>query len=694
MPYADDDDSQAQSPGSEGGRELTREELAEKERLTDLILELSLTAALPLNLTGIDEFRGAAATKSLAYRTEHMGPKELRELEYTIGPLLGLLSSDVNSPLAAPASTGLRNLLGSYRCIVRFVELDGAHMTGRLMDQLLSGKAMALKTPSASRTIVENLALCYRELARWYPQQIVRAGCIRHCVRMMQYGDMSIKAVSVSVLSTLSDDLEVVKKMFTSGAIKPLLRLCDIDNSTPACLLAALGCVLQFARIPEIGIRLMGQGALAVLEGALHHESPLARDSIREKALMSVAWLTKIDSIKSRLATPAVLDAMKRELLGGRQLCQVTVTQMMLNLRYAYPEEVAFNTSVRDKILELLASGPWTGRNVIAKLCVLLYRDDDNKLYFVQNGAFESIFDLIYSKSLDLQEVPMVCLLFYCTHPDVPPIFMEKGGLQVLVRVLYAIDENIRDMAVVLLKALCLYDRPRVVAIIPADRAHLFAPDPNADPVVYGSEYGHMIQDYLQHILKNRREHHYLLEQFSPGEVDELAISAEELQAYQTTFMLLDVSALGYLEMDELKVIMVIMGEKLDAEEMQLLLDEYDTEKTGRLNFKQFSLMMKGWKTRFGTGATKVYNETLQRGAIGKGRRAFSAWWNKDKIAKAEIEKLKADRAAEKEKRQKQMEKYMGGEKIRKQRELEQALKAQELAEINMGGDYDDDDEY
>jgi len=360
---------------------------------------------------------------------------------------------------------------------------------------------------------------------------------------------------------------------------------------------------------------------------------------------------------------------------------------MMLNLRHAYTGEVEFNASVRDKILDLLGNGPWTGRNVIAKLCVLLYRDDDSKMYFVQHGAFEHIFDLIFSKGLDLQEVPMVCLLFYCSHPEIPPIFMEKGGLQVLVRVLYAVDENIRDMAVVLLKALCLYDRPRVLAVIPPDRAHLFHTDPNADPVMYGSEYGHMIQEYLQHILKNRRSQRYLLEQFHSGELEELSVTAEELESYQTTFMLLDVNAIGYLEMDELKVIMVIMGEKLDAEEMQLLLDEFDTEKTGKLNFKQFALMMKGWKSRFGQGVNKVYNETFQRGAIGKGRRAFSAWWNKDKIAKAEIDKLKADRAAEKERRQKQMEKYMGNEKIRKQRELEQAIKAQELSE--MAGDHD-----
>lgn len=657
--------------------------------LNDLVLELSLTAAFPLNLRGIDEFRGAAATKALSYRTEAMGPKELRELEYTLGPLLGLLSSNLSSPMAPPAAIGIRTLLGSHVCIVRFHELEGIPITGRLMDQLLSGKAMDLTTPSPTRTIVENLAICYRELSKWYPDDVVNAGAIRHCVRMIDYGDMTIKAISVSVLSTLSEDLNIVKKMFTSGAIKPILRMCVIETSNPACLLAGLGCVLQFARIPEIGVRLMSQGALPILEAALHISSGLSVDSIREKALLSLAWLTRIEAIKGKVATRLVQEGMRRDLLYGRRLCQVTVCQMMINLRYSYPEELEFNTSVRDKILYLLSTGPWVGRNVIAKLCVLVYRDDVNKLYFVQNGALESLFDLITSKSLDLVEVPMVVLLSYCAHPDIPHVFMDKGGLDVLVKVLYAVDDNIKELAVVLLKGLALYDRPRIMAVIPSDRAHLFAPDHKADPVVYGSEYGEMIQEYLQLMLANRRAQHYLLEQFATGESDEMGLTAEELESYQTTFMLLDVSAVGYLEMDELKVIMVIMGERLDAEEMQLLLDEYDEEKTGRLNFKQFSKMMKGWKTRFGSGATKIYNETFQRGAIGKGRRAFEKWWNRDKLAKQEIEKLKAAKAAEKEKRQQQMEKYMGDEKLRKQRELEQALKAQELAE-----EYGDDEEF
>lgn len=669
--------------------EMRNEDLAERMKLNDLVLELSLTAAFPLNLTGIDEFRGAAAAKALAYRTEEMGPKQLRELEYTIGPLLSLLSTNIHSPLAPPASIGIRTLLASHACITHFMELDGLFVIGKLFDQLITGKGMDLYTPSPNRTIVENFAIVYREVSRWHPEHIVRVGGIRHCVALLNYGDMSIKAISVSVLATLSDDLTIAKKMFTNGAIKPLLKLCVLESSNSACLLAGLGCVLQFARIPEIGVRLVGQGAIPILEDLLHVSDTKAKTSVREKALMSLAWLTRIDSIKSKIITPRVLEGMKRELLYGRSLCQVTVLQMMLNVRGAYTGEAEFNFSVRDKILYLLATSSWVGQNLIVKLCILIYGDHENKIYFVQRGVLECLFAIICSKCLDLQEIPMVALLAYCSHPDVPHLFIAKGGLDVLVRVLYAVDDVIRDMAVVLLKGLLLYDHERVRQVIPADRAHFFAPDINADPVVYGSEYGKMIQEYLQHMLDNRRKQHYLLEQFVPGEIERLGITAEELESYQTTFMLLDVDALGQLGLDELKVILVMMGEKLDADEMQELLNEFDDNQSGNLNFSEFSRMMKGWKTRFGQGAAKVYNETLNRGAIGKGRKAFAAWWNRDNIAKAEIEKFKADKQKEKEKRQQQMEKYMGNEKIRKQRELEMALKQQELAESGVG-DYDD----
>ena len=53
--------------------------------------------------------------------------------------------------------------------------------------------------------------------------------------------------------------------------------------------------------------------------------------------------------------------------------------------------------------------------------------------------------------------------------------------------------------------------------------------------------------------------------------------------------MQLDVDCGGTLDIDELKILMILMGERLDAEEMELLLDEYDSDKSGTLDFKVYS---------------------------------------------------------------------------------------------------------
>ena len=47
----------------------------------------------------------------------------------------------------------------------------------------------------------------------------------------------------------------------------------------------------------------------------------------------------------------------------------------------------------------------WHARNLCVKTVCVLYRSPENKLYFAQNGAFDSIMNLVESKTSDLQEV-------------------------------------------------------------------------------------------------------------------------------------------------------------------------------------------------------------------------------------------------------------------------------------------------
>ena len=69
-------------------------------------------------------------------------------------------------------------------------------------------------------------------------------------------------------------------------------------------------------------------------------------------------------------------------------------------------------------------------------------------------------------------------------------------------------------------------------------------------------------------------------------------------------------------------------------------MDEYDDDKSGTLDFREFAVMMKGWSTRFGKGAEKLVNQVLKRGHIGKARREFGKWWNQDAVRNKFIFKL------------------------------------------------------
>ena len=153
----------------------------------DLILDLSLASAYPVGIEGQDLFRGAASTQALAYRTEKMKRHELRELEHTMGPLLGLLANDVTHPIAAKSAYGIRTLVLSRACLNSYVENDGIHIMARVFDQLLSN-SVDLHAITDTRSIVENLGVLYRELAGFYAPEIVGVGVIRQDRRVVGWG--------------------------------------------------------------------------------------------------------------------------------------------------------------------------------------------------------------------------------------------------------------------------------------------------------------------------------------------------------------------------------------------------------------------------------------------------------------------------------------------------------------------------
>ena len=72
------------------------------DTLDSLMLDLSLAAAMPTGLNGINLIAATSACNSLARYTEGMEPVDLKELKYSVAPLINLLVVDLDDPVAGP----------------------------------------------------------------------------------------------------------------------------------------------------------------------------------------------------------------------------------------------------------------------------------------------------------------------------------------------------------------------------------------------------------------------------------------------------------------------------------------------------------------------------------------------------------------------------------------------------------------
>ena len=114
------------------------------------------------------------------------------------------------------------------------------------------------------------------------------------------------------------------------------------------------------------------------------------------------------------------------------------------------------------------------------------------------------------------------------------------------------------------------------------------------------------------------------------------------------------------------------------------------------MNFRQFVDLLSTWKNRFGLGPKALANQLLNTGTIGRAKRAFMKWWNKNKIAREQVAKIKAKNASEKIRTQLLSQKFLKSEDIKSKREQELALRAsgRSLSQPNRArlNDMDDDD--
>ena len=125
---------------------------------------------------------------------------------------------------------------------------------------------------------------------------------------------------------------------------------------------------------------------------------------------------------------------------------------LYLHATYGVEREKKLMRENRDNMLQLLYKGDseWQHRNLMVKGFCVFFRDDEDKMYFVQKGLLETIFEIILSKPDDLQEANLVLLLSLCSHPDIPDMIINRGGADLVASILaVATMTVIKDLAMV-----------------------------------------------------------------------------------------------------------------------------------------------------------------------------------------------------------------------------------------------------
>lgn len=324
--------------------------------------------------------------------------------------------------------------------------------------------------------------------------------------------------------------------MFTYGAIRPLLLVSDSSVTNDACMLAGLGCITQLCRIPEIGLRMVQQGAVPLLEKGITLYEGHGSKAIREKALYSLGFLSRILDVKKSLMTSRISDAIRREFVEGTLSSREVIIRFLMNVHrcYSSQDERSLLDALKDPLMDLMKTGPWSAKNLCLKAVCVLYDTNEDRAYLTERGLLDVVLDLVSSKSDDLQEVPVVALLYLCVHPTLPTLLLDRGVAKVAGQLLLCRDHIIRELCVVLLKALNLFNSEVVEAAVPEEKRYVLRRN-IYNPQLYGGEYGGLVQDFLQTIVGNRHKQSYLRDILTDQDMMDLQLTEEEVQRYENT---------------------------------------------------------------------------------------------------------------------------------------------------------------
>jgi hypothetical protein len=589
-------------------------------------------------MSGANYIHAASAANALADSISALPSHELMRLEHSIEPLLRLMrSNSLDDPVTIKATLSIRNLISSRLCLASFIEKGGMFVLSSLLETALLTKRTNLKKPSAARNVCEDIAVICREVSRFYPWKIVENNIIPHMVTMLKQGDITFQSIAATSFAAISQDDEIAKLLFTNGCVKPILSIADADETNEACMMSGLGCLVQLCKVPEIALLILEQGALKIFEKSLNRTSGRFAQSLREKAMYAISMLCRMPPCRPILGSPGILQALKRELLEGTPSAKDTALAMILAMHNYYDNELAYVMEIREIILNFLLQGAWHVRNMAAKCICVLYRQPHSQMYFIENGAFDALTDVITTKSKELQEAPMVAILSLLSHPDAHEIMWNKRRcIDAVMSLIGCSDTIIHELAVVFVKVMSIYDWQRIDAMIPSRcRFHFNLGDDM--PELIGAEYGGMVQEFLQKVVDNRRENDYLLDGVDMEKFRKIGLDREKLQPYLDNFMELDPKCRGVLDIDGLKLVLIDLGEEVDEEVLMEVFCKYDIDSSGTMSFMEYVLLMEDYKGTNAGSFVRKFKHSMNRGRIGRARRFLKKWWNQEEIVREEV---------------------------------------------------------
>lgn len=162
--------------------------------INNLMLELNLASSLPMAGGKKNKMHVVASVNAIGCILKELNPRELRSLEYAVGPLLTLMTADIGEPLAVKSAFALKALMASRVCLKQLIDSEGLHIIGKIFDTLLSvERGLDLKVQSISGDLLEHLTAIYKIVSLQFPWEIVRIGAIRHCVTLLRTGALVLQ---------------------------------------------------------------------------------------------------------------------------------------------------------------------------------------------------------------------------------------------------------------------------------------------------------------------------------------------------------------------------------------------------------------------------------------------------------------------------------------------------------------------